>query len=125
MKVFGLATSITLRIPHCVCNPKSANLLSVTGRYKYTSRKPPHPLAGHKVLQHRARLFDAIGIGPHACHWCGVQVSWEIKYPAAGALVVDHLDCNKANNQVSNLVVSCQPCNASRIAKQMHADGRL
>lgn len=97
----------------------------MTGRYKYTSRKAPHPLAGNRVLQHRVRLFDAIGPGPHPCHWCRRVVSWDIKYPLPGALVVDHHDCDKSNNAVSNLLVSCQPCNAARIAKQMHADGRL
>lgn len=74
-----------------------------------------HPLARQKgqVLQHRVVLYDAIGPGPHPCHWCGATVVWT-EQVTTDALVVDHLDENRANNHLSNLVPSCNPCNANR-----------
>jgi hypothetical protein len=67
------------------------------------------------VYEHRVVLHDAIGPGWHPCHHCGMQVSWELTYPRSlDALVVDHLDENKTNNTVENLVPSCAPCNFAR-----------
>ena len=67
------------------------------------------------VYEHRVVLFDAIGPGWHACHHCGMSVSWELTYPEnPDALVVDHLDEDRANNERSNLVPSCAPCNFAR-----------
>jgi HNH endonuclease len=86
-----------------------------------------HPLAigdRQNVPLHRAILYDAIGPGPHGCHWCGVLIAWT---PTAemSRLVVDHLDENKLNNARSNLVQSCQPCNVSRRAGSIRAAGVL
>jgi hypothetical protein len=79
-----------------------------------------HPLAQgarQNAWLHRVVLYDAIGPGPHGCHWCGVLVAWK---PAdfCERLVVDHLDGDPRNNDRSNLVPACQPCNISR-----HRDG--
>lgn len=74
-----------------------------------------HPLAARGyVYEHRAVLFAAIGPGPHRCHWCGVEVDWIKGFCRAGALVPDHLDGNKQNNDRANLVPACNPCNAAR-----------
>lgn len=66
------------------------------------------------VFEHRKVLYDAIGPGPHACHWCGCDVDWIIGRASRGALVADHLDGDKANNNITNLVPACNPCNAAR-----------
>lgn len=76
-----------------------------------------HPLAfaNGDVLEHRAVMYDHVGPGKHQCHWCDTTVSWDVNFPATGALVVDHLNADRLNNDLSNLVVSCQPCNAARM----------
>lgn len=75
-----------------------------------------HPLAfaNGDVLEHRALMYDHVGPGEHSCRWCSRTVDWGIKFPADGALVVDHLDGDRLNNDLTNLVISCQPCNSSR-----------
>lgn len=75
---------------------------------------PDHPLAGvqGKVLEHRAVLFDAIGPGPHPCHWCERLLPWS--GGAGVGINVDHLDEVRLNNELSNLVVSCLDCNTKR-----------
>lgn len=81
----------------------------------YISRRhDSHPLSSLNgtLYQHRAVLWDKIGDGQHPCHWCGIQVQWKLK--GKRKLVVDHLDGNKQNNNVSNLVPSCHACNANR-----------
>lgn len=75
-----------------------------------------HPLASKPglVLEHRVLLYDAIGPGVHPCHHCGRPVDWARSYPKdPDALVVDHLDHDRSNNDLANLVPSCQPCNVS------------
>lgn len=76
-----------------------------------------HPLAGAqgKLLEHRGVLFDAIGPGPHPCHWCGKSLDW--RGSAATRINVDHLDNCKTNNERANLVVACLNCNSKRSAK--------
>lgn len=72
--------------------------------------QPSHPLAtkNGKLLRHRAVLFDSIGWGPHQCRWCERELEWQVD------LYVDHLDFDKANNDLSNLVPSCDSCNVKR-----------
>lgn len=71
---------------------------------------PDHPLAGATgfVLEHRVVLFDAIGNGPHPCHWCGKTLTWSPE------LTVDHLDWDRSNNDPANLVPACAACNGAR-----------
>ncbi len=77
--------------------------------------QPDHPLAVQgRVFEHRKVLFDSLGPGPHPCHWCQRLVDWIKGRCIDGALVPDHLDGNKANNALSNLVPSCNPCNSRR-----------
>lgn len=74
-----------------------------------------HPLAtpgNRKAQQHRLLLWEEIGPGPHPCYHCGSPVDWiPGSYTAQGSLVVDHLDRNPRNNDLSNLKPSCQTCN--------------
>lgn len=71
-----------------------------------------HPLAvSGFVYEHRQILFDAIGVGPHLCHWCGTSVAWVKGKCAKGSLVPDHLNGDKADNRLVNLVPSCNHCN--------------
>ena len=87
-----------------------------SGAYKYV-RIPGHPLADKYgvVPEHRVLLFAHIGDGTHACHHCETPVSWSAGgRTARGVLVVDHLDEDKTNNQIENLVPSCHSCNVWR-----------
>src|SRR5690242_14904452 len=64
--------------------------LSVShGRRYRTVTAKGHPLASKNgtVYEHRKVLFDTIGPGPHACHWCDTTVQWLPK-GEPGALVV-------------------------------------
>lgn len=72
------------------------------------------PARGHALAlgsshhyEHRVVYYDAHGAGPFKCHWCGTDVTWN-------TLHIDHLDDNKKNNDVANLVPSCPTCNQSR-----------
>jgi len=66
-----------------------------------------------KLLAHRGVLYDAIGPGPHPCHWCARSLPWQGK-TAADCINVDHLDFNRLNNARQNLVPSCLDCNTKR-----------
>lgn len=79
------------------------------------SYSPGHQMAGKTgvLYEHRKVLFDSIGGETHACHWCGCDVSWSVKH-GKGKLVVDHLDNNKENNLINNLVPTCNTCNSTR-----------
>lgn len=83
-------------------------------RYKHSGgyalvKVPDHPLARRTgwAYEHRAVLYDAIGEGPHRCHWCSQKLDWS-------DIVVDHLNERKDDNSLGNLVVSCSFCNRSR-----------
>lgn len=83
-------------------------------------RRVGHPVAvsDGRAYEHRVALFDAIGGGEHQCNWCAIPVSWDRSYPAhSDALVVDHLDEDKLNNDPSNLVPSCPRCNIARSSR--------
>lgn len=71
------------------------------------------------IYQHREVLFDAIGYGPHRCHYCATPINWDMGNNRSSrtnrtwgaVLVVDHLDHDRSNNALANLAPSCQPCN--------------
>lgn len=76
------------------------------------------------VYEHRVVLFDTIGPGEHACHWCGTPVHWERSYPQhRDALVVDHVNEVKDDNSPANLVASCAPCNVRRSSPRAKRQG--
>lgn len=93
---------------------KSDVSASLGRRYK-TKHMPSHPLASKHgiVYVHRQVLFDAIGVGPHTCHWCGVLVEWVGKCEP-NELQPDHLNGDGADNRIENLVPSCRTCNTTR-----------
>ena len=72
---------------------------------------PNHPLRIDKSCkleyQHRIVFYDAHGAGPFQCHWCGTEVIWS-------NMVIDHLNDIKTDNNISNLVPSCNYCNINR-----------
>jgi hypothetical protein len=89
---------------------------SVTSQGYLILTRPQHPLTNARGLfAHREVLYVKIGPGDHACHWCGKPVSWDLIFPeSANALVVDHVDHDKQNNEPANLVPSCGECNIKR-----------
>lgn len=93
---------------------KSGITASLGRRYTSTYA-PDHPLASAhgKVYTHRLVLFDAIGPGPHACHWCETEVDWLPKGDPR-SLQPDHLNGDGSDNRIANLVPSCPSCNTTR-----------
>jgi hypothetical protein len=61
----------------------------------------------------RLVLYGKVGPGEHRCHWCGAPVVWKTGL-VEGALIADHLDWNRNNDDPANLVPSCHSCNAHR-----------
>jgi hypothetical protein len=88
--------------------------------YKQVSVPLGHPLrtaSSPQIGEHRLLLWRSIGPGTHLCHHCGRPVTWlPGNGSRRGSLVVDHLDEDITNNDWSNLVPSCHPCNTGRVA---------
>lgn len=86
-------------------------------RYRLVVRRG-HALAHAstgRVYVHRAVLFDNLGWGNFACFWCGTTVRWSTSHPQpTDALITDHVDHDRHNNDVTNLVPSCGRCNSAR-----------
>jgi hypothetical protein len=90
-------------------------------RYRLVMLKEPHPM-GRKpstngrvyAWEHRILLFDAIGWGPHPCHWCTKAIDWKEGATGVDELTVDHLNGVEKDNRLANLVPSCRGCNAHR-----------
>jgi hypothetical protein len=76
---------------------------------------PDHPTASStgQVYTHRVVVFDAIGAGTHPCHWCSKPVTW-CNRDWSTELVVDHVNADKLDNRIENLVPSCNRCNVQR-----------
>lgn len=85
------------------------------GRLYRTVSAKGHPLAhaSGRAYEHRVVLYDAIGPGPHACHWCDTMVDWVPK-GTPGELQPDHLNNQGDDNRIENLVPSCRSCNGAR-----------
>lgn len=75
-----------------------------------------HPIAppSGTVAVARLVLYDKIGPGRHPCHWCGDPIEWLTGQSQPGAIFADHVDFDPANDDPSNLVPSCNVCNAHR-----------
>lgn len=90
--------------------------------YKRVKLPPGHPLLtpnGTATYLHRVVLWKKIGPGSHPCHHCGRIVTWAPgRGVRDGALVVDHLDDNRQNNDPTNLIPSCHACNKGRTPKK-------
>lgn len=85
-------------------------------RYRAVKR-PDHPLAmkNGRVFVHRMVLHDTTGGARMPCFWCGRPLEWLRPKLHPGALVVDHRDHDRHNNDPANLLPSCNFCNAGRI----------
>ena len=83
-----------------------------------------HPIAppGGVVAVARLVLYDKIGEGPHACHWCGTEIDWKLGL-VPGALIADHLNWDRNDDSPENLVPACLPCNTNR--QRIHQDRAL
>lgn len=70
---------------------------------------PEHILSDSSgyIYEHRKIVYDSIGKGPHNCFWCEIKLEWQ-------DIVIDHLNENKQDNNINNLVVSCNKCNRAR-----------
>lgn len=84
---------------------------------------PGHPLAiragSNHVREHRVVFYDRHGEGPFCCHWCGRPVTWRTMH-------VDHVNADRGDNRIENLVASCPRCNQARgLAKLTRAARRL
>jgi hypothetical protein len=98
-------------------NPKQLpeRILQSAGYVRLLS--PNHPLNDHngnRAYEHRVVYYNNHGKGPFHCHWCGRPITW-------ADMDIDHLDDNKANNAISNLVASCPRCNKLRGKHKMIA----
>lgn len=83
------------------------DLMHSNGYVLQAAKGHPRAIGGYRAYQHRVVFADAHGEGPFDCHWCGVVVTWSDMH-------VDHVDANRANNALSNLVASCPKCNQKR-----------
>lgn len=84
---------------------------------------PGHPLGDSRsrVYLHRAVLYDAIGAGPHRCHWCQWDgLNWGLNGKDPDNLIVDHLDGDADNNRRENLVCAHKWCNDNRATIERH-----
>lgn len=72
-------------------------------------QRPGHPIANHAgyIPEHRMLMYDRLGAGDHSCHWCGKVLEWK-------KICIDHIDNDRKNNNLTNLVVSCNHCNRIR-----------
>lgn len=81
---------------------------------------PTHPLASKsgKIPHARRVMYDQIGPRSHPCHWCHTTLKWRVNRKGGSTygqdLLVDHLDGNVLNDELTNLVPSCGSCNTVR-----------
>ena len=119
--------SEALRRKYCgaSCYNQTRRLSYTPIGYRNRGVSRDHPLSEGRnaIREHRLVLWDRVGPGAHPCHYCGTLVEWRVGVHAwHGALVAEHLDRNTANNDPSNIVVACQPCNIRNQARTVTDD---
>jgi len=85
---------------------------------RYRLKKiPGHPLADRlgRVYVHRAVLFESIKWMVVPCFWCGCPISF-----SARTILADHLNHDRHDNRLQNLVPACDSCNAGRTRSNSH-----
>jgi hypothetical protein len=104
-----------------LCAPNGMGRFLTSNGYVRIKR-PGHPVAtvGGNAYEHRVVLWDKIGSGQHACHWCGTMVDWFVE----PLLQTDHLNQQRGDNRPENLVPSCGKCNGGRNAETAKAGFR-
>lgn len=89
----------------------------------YLVNEPNHYLADKSgyVYEHRFVFYNNHGNGPFECYHCGKEITWDRMH-------IDHLDDDKTNNKIDNLVPSCPVCNQYRgrpkMIKTKRANGK-
>lgn len=68
------------------------------------------------IWVHREVLYHSIGDGPHLCAQCRTPVTWGAPM-SANALICDHIDWDRTNNDPANLQPLCPPCSSRRRQK--------
>lgn len=103
------------RIRRHGCADDPASKLSISSHGYELVYAPTHPLANaHGVVyKHRMVVYDRMkDIRQIHCYHCQSAIDWH-------NLHIDHLDNNKKNNDIHNLVCSCPKCNQARGVDKM------
>ncbi len=108
-KAHGLCVFHYIRKKHGL--PLDGPIRTISPKRYVQITRPAHPLAfkNGRVTVHRMVLFDRVQGSRLPCFWCGAPLEWKAN------LFVDHLDHDRHNNEHSNLVPSCNSCNAGRM----------
>jgi len=92
---------------HKLSPAHEGNLVHSGGYILKAAPGNPRALGGYRAYEHRLVFTKHHGEGPFTCHWCGTKVTWDDMH-------VDHLNDNRSDNDINNLVSSCPTCNQSR-----------
>lgn len=78
------------------------------------SHQKGHPAASKTgmLYEHRKVFYEKHGNEKHRCFWCKDWLSWGGR--GKGKIHVDHLNGDKTDNNIKNLVASCHRCNVNR-----------
>lgn len=88
-------------------NPIIGKYITDAGYVKILHRDHPLADSNGNVYEHRMIVYDSLNNNIPMCFWCGEELTWN-------NAVVDHLNENKSDNRLNNLVVSCNNCNRAR-----------
>lgn len=89
--------------------PKAAKSLSPNGYVTiYAKGHPISIMAGrNRVFEHRVVYYDKVNSKPESCDLCGNPVDWS-------TLHIDHINCDRTDNNPENLRCLCRGCNTKR-----------